>query len=57
VNIFWVPEEARWSYLQANAKNSAIGRLLDNAMEAIERDNKSLRGCFPRTMPGQPCGR
>src|ERR1035437_2074682 len=36
-NIFWVPPEARWSYLQGRAKDPVIGKLLDNAMIAIER--------------------
>lgn len=41
--IFWVPKEARWSYLKANAPQSTIGKLVDEAMEAIERDNPSLK--------------
>ena len=36
-NIFWVPKEARWSHLQANAKQSSIGTLIDDAMRAIEK--------------------
>lgn len=48
VNIFWVPKEARWSYLQANAKQPAIGNLIDDAMVAIERDNPSLKGVLPK---------
>jgi type I restriction enzyme M protein len=47
-NIFWVPKEARWSYLQDNAKQPSIGRLIDDAMVAIERDNKSLKGVLPK---------
>lgn len=47
-NIFWVPPETRWSYLQNNAKNPEIGTLIDNAMVAIERDNKSLKGVLPK---------
>src|SRR5438552_5897604 len=47
-NIFWVPPEARWSYLQANAKQPTIGKLLDDAMAAIERENPSLKGVLPR---------
>jgi type I restriction enzyme M protein len=43
-NIFWVPKEARWSHLQANAKQSSIGTLIDDAMRAIEKDNESLKG-------------
>ncbi len=35
-NVFWVPKEARWGHLQANAKQPAIGQLIDVAMEAIE---------------------
>jgi type I restriction enzyme M protein len=38
-NIFWVPPEARWSGLRAQAKQPTIGRMVDDAMEAIERDN------------------
>ncbi|HHE73453.1 MAG TPA: SAM-dependent DNA methyltransferase, partial [Chloroflexi bacterium] len=44
VNIFWVPKEARWDYLRANAKQPTIGQLVDAAMEAVERNNPSLRG-------------
>jgi len=47
-NIFWVPPEARWSYLQGRAKDPLIGKLLDNAMIAIERDNPSLKGVLPK---------
>ena len=47
-NIFFVPEEARWSELQNNAKQSTIGNLIDKAMEAIERDNPSLKGVLPQ---------
>ena len=48
VNVFWVPKEARWSHLQANAKLPAIGTLIDNAMRAIEKDNDSLKGVLPK---------
>lgn len=37
-NIFWAPPEARWSYLQKNAKRPEIGTLVDDALTAIERD-------------------
>jgi len=47
-NIFWVPPEARWSYLQGNAKQPTIGKLIDDAMVAIERDNSSLKGVLPK---------
>src|SRR3989442_7166009 len=42
--IFWVPKEARWDYLTKNAKKPEIGKIIDEAMDAIERDNRSLRG-------------
>jgi len=48
VNIFWVPKEARWSNLKANAKQPTIGKTIDQAMLAIERDNASLRGVLPK---------
>jgi len=47
-NIFWVPPEARWDYLQKNAKQPTIGSLIDDAMDAIERDNRSLKGVLPK---------
>jgi type I restriction enzyme M protein len=47
-NVFWVPKEARWAHLQGNAKQAAIGKLIDEAMLAIERDNKSLKGVLPK---------
>ena len=46
-NIFWVPPEARWHYLQMNAKQPTIGKMIDDAMEVIERDNPSLKGVLP----------
>ncbi|HPB51582.1 MAG TPA: class I SAM-dependent DNA methyltransferase [Myxococcota bacterium] len=46
-NIFWVPPEARWSHLAANARQPSIGRLVDDAMAAVERDNPSLKGVLP----------
>ena len=47
-NIFWVPQEARWSYLKDNAKLPTIGTLIDDAMRAIEKDNESLKGVLPK---------
>jgi len=47
-SIFWVPKEARWSYLKANAPQPTIGKLVDDAMAAIERDNPSLKGVLPK---------
>jgi type I restriction enzyme M protein len=47
-NVFWVPVEARWDNLKANAKQPTIGVLVDSAMDAIERDNPSLKGVLPK---------
>ena len=47
-NVFWVPADARWSYLQAHARQPVIGRIVDDAMVAIERDNPRLRGVLPK---------
>ena len=47
-NTFWVPPDARWSYLQKNAKQLTIGKIVDDAMYAIERDNASLKGVLPK---------
>ncbi len=47
-NVFWVPPEARWDYLQKNAKQPTVGKLIDDAMDAIERDNPSLKGILPK---------
>lgn len=43
-NVFWVPKTARWPELQKEARQDAIGRILDDAMTAIEKENESLRG-------------
>ena len=47
-NIFWVPKESRWEFLQDNAKKPEIGKLIDSAMEAIEKENPSLKGVLPK---------
>ena len=47
-NIFWVPTAARWATLQAQAKQPTIGKLLDDAMVAIEADNPLLKGVLPK---------
>ncbi|HNR76630.1 MAG TPA: class I SAM-dependent DNA methyltransferase [Parvularculaceae bacterium] len=49
-NVFWVPKEARWSHLQANAKRPEIGKLIDDAMDAIEKvpTNERLKGVLPK---------
>lgn len=51
--VFWVPKEARWSAIQAKAKDPRIGQLIDDAMTAIERDNTSLKGTLPKNY-GRP---
>ncbi|NPV81563.1 MAG: type I restriction-modification system subunit M [Firmicutes bacterium] len=48
INIFWVPQEARWARLRDNAKQTGIGKIVDEAMLAIERDNPSLKGVLPK---------
>jgi len=47
-NVFWVPPEARWSHLQGSAKLPGIGRLIDEAMLAIEKVNPTLKGVLPK---------
>ena len=47
-NVFWVPAEARWSHLQGSAKLPTIGKTVDDAMVAIERDNPRLKGVLPK---------
>ncbi len=47
-NIFWVPAEARWDRLKAQAKQPGIGRLVDDAMTAVERDNRTLKDVLPK---------
>ena len=47
-NIFWVPHMARWQQLMSQAHQPAIGRLVDDAMTAIERDNLTLKDVLPK---------
>lgn len=47
-NVFYIPPEARWSYLKAHAKNPEIGKIIDNSMELIEKVNPSLKGVLPK---------
>ncbi len=47
-NVFWVPVEGRWSHLQASARQPTVGRIVDDAMVAIERDNPRLKGVLPK---------
>ena len=47
-NIFYVPEESRWSTISAAAHTPEIGTVIDNAMRAIEQENKSLKNVLPK---------
>lgn len=47
-NVFWVPADARWSHLQANAKQSNTAKIVDDAMVPLERDNARLKGVLPK---------
>ncbi|MBB6481536.1 type I restriction-modification system subunit M [Spirochaeta isovalerica] len=47
-NVFFVPEIARWTYLQDSAKLPTIGKIVDDAMDAIEKDNPSLKNVLPK---------
>ena len=47
-NVFFVPQIARWSYLHSRAKLPSIGKDIDDAMEAIEKENPSLKGILPK---------
>ena len=47
-NVFWVPADARWPHLQGKAKQPNIGKIVDDAMVAIERDNPRLKGVLPK---------
>ena len=52
-NIFWVPKEARWESIKAHATSPDIGAVIDAAMEAIERDNDSLKGVLTKNYSRQ----
>ena len=47
-NVFFVPPTARWSFLLSNAKLPNIGKIVDEAMDAIEKENSSLKGVLPK---------
>jgi len=47
-NVFFVPPTARWSFLLSNAKLPNIGKIVDEAMDAIEKENNSLKGVLPK---------
>ncbi|MBX3109941.1 MAG: SAM-dependent DNA methyltransferase [Fimbriimonadaceae bacterium] len=47
-HVFYVPEVARWEFVQAQAKQPTIGKSVDEAMLAIEKENPRLRGVLPK---------
>ncbi len=47
-NVFWVPAEARWSYIQDRAKLPEVGQIIDGAMDILEKENPIIRGVLPR---------
>jgi type I restriction enzyme M protein len=47
-NVFFVPQNSRWSFLVSKATNPEIGKDIDNAMEQIEKENPSLKGVLPK---------
>jgi type I restriction enzyme M protein len=47
-NVFWLPPEARWHVIKAKARSPEIGKVIDDAMGAIERENAPLKGVLPR---------
>lgn len=47
-NVFWVPAEARWGYIQDRAKLPEIGQVIDHAMDLLEKENRSIKGVLPR---------
>ncbi len=46
--VFFVPEKARWSYIQSHAKQPEIGKIIDEAMEEIENKNPKLKGILQK---------
>jgi type I restriction enzyme M protein len=52
-NVFFVPSKARWSHLLASAKDPSIGKIVDEAMDAIEKENPSLKGVLPKVYARQ----
>ncbi|MFN4006652.1 MAG: N-6 DNA methylase [Chitinophagaceae bacterium] len=52
-NVFFVPQDARWNYLQSKAKQPEIGKFVDDAMDAIEKENASLKGVLPKVYARQ----
>jgi type I restriction enzyme M protein len=54
VNVFWVPENARWEALRANAKQADIGKRIDDALAAIEQENPTLKGILDKRYARSP---
>lgn len=52
-NVFFVPQEARWSLLLSRAKQPGIGKFVDDAMDVIEKQNRSLKGVLPKVYARQ----
>ena len=47
-NIFWSPPEARWAHLKARARQPDVGRIVDDAMAAVERENPAIKDVLPK---------
>lgn len=52
-NVFFVPQDARWIHLLSKAKQPEIGKIVDSAMDAIEKENPSLKGVLPKVYARQ----
>ena len=52
-NVFFVPQEARWTYLLSKAKQPEVGKFVDEAMDVIEKENASLKGVLPKVYARQ----
>ncbi len=52
-NVFFVPADARWNFLLSKAKQPSIGKTVDEAMDAIEKENPSLKGVLPKVYARQ----
>lgn len=48
VNVFFVPQEARWSVIANSARKPEIGTIIDDAMRSIEKENKRLKDILPK---------
>ncbi|UVS15753.1 type I restriction-modification system subunit M [Bacteroides uniformis] len=52
-NVFFVPADARWTHIVSKAKDPQIGKYVDEAMDAIEKENSSLKGVLPKVFARQ----